>query len=147
MLKLRPALAVDIDALLHLLDALFTIEQDFTPDREKQRRGLEMLLKAPDAYLAVAEHAGTVVGMATLQVVISTAEGGPSGLIEDVVVRESYRGQGIGQMLMDHLLAWAENRGLSRLQLLADRDNQPALEFYRKQGWSMTRLIAWRKKP
>jgi GNAT superfamily N-acetyltransferase len=146
MLKLRPALAIDIDALLHLLDALFKIEQDFTPDREKQRHGLEMLLRAPDAYVAVAEHEGAVVGMATLQVVISTAEGGPSGLIEDVVVRESYRGQGIGQMLMNHLVAWAENRGLSRLQLLADWDNRPALDFYRKQGWSMTQLIALQKK-
>ena len=147
MLKLRPALAADIDALLQLLDALFTIEQDFTPDRERQRRGIEMLLQAPDAYVAVAEHEGAVIGMATLQVVISTAEGGSSGLIEDVVVRESHRGRGIGQMLMNHLVAWAENRGLSRLQLLADQDNRPALDFYRKQGWSMTRLIALRKRP
>ena len=85
--------------------------------------------------------------MATLQVVISTAEGGPAGLIEDVVVGESHRGCGLGQALMDHLVAWAGERGLTRLQLLADRDNRPALDFYRKQGWTMTSLIALRKEP
>ena len=146
-MRLRSAVAADMDSLLDLLAALFTIEQDFTPDREKQRRGLERLLDAPDAHVVVAEEAGRVVGMATLQVVISTAEGGPAGLIEDVVVSESQRGRGIGRALMDDLIAWAGERGLTRLQLLADRDNQSALDFYRKQGWTLTRLIALRKTP
>ncbi|MGD8909401.1 MAG: GNAT family N-acetyltransferase [Chromatiales bacterium] len=147
MIKIRPAQYTDIEALLHLLEALFSIEQDFTPDREKQRRGLEMLLQAPEAYVVVAEHTGEIAGMATLQLLISTAEGAPSGLIEDVVVDESHRGQGIGEALMNHLITWVEKKGVTRLQLLADRDNQPALEFYRKQGWETTSLIALRKKP
>jgi GNAT superfamily N-acetyltransferase len=146
MIKLRPAQHADIETLLHLLEALFSIEQDFTHDREKQQRGLEMLLQAPDAYVAVAEHAGEVAGMATLQLLISTAEGAPSGLIEDVVVHASHRGQGIGEALMNHLITWAKKKGVTRLQLLADRDNQPALDFYRKQGWETTSLIALRKR-
>lgn len=146
MVMLRPAVPADIESLLHLLEALFTLEQDFTPDREKQRRGLEMLLAEPSAHVVVAEHEGAVIGVATLQVLISTAEGGPSGLIEDVVVGESHRSRGIGQALMNHLVALADRDGLSRLQLLADRDNQPALAFYEKQGWSKTRLVALRKK-
>ncbi|MEW8364373.1 MAG: GNAT family N-acetyltransferase [Candidatus Thiodiazotropha sp.] len=144
-MKIRQATAADIDTLSALLDQLFSIEQDFTPDRGKQRVGLEELLAAPDAYPVVAEDEGRVVGMATLQVLISTAEGGRCGLIEDLVVSESYRGRGIGRALMDHLIRWADKKGLTRLQLLADRDNQPALAFYKKQGWSMTRLIALRK--
>jgi GNAT superfamily N-acetyltransferase len=146
MIKIRPALHSDIEVLLHLLEALFSIEQDFTPDREKQQRGLEMMLQAPQAYVVVAEHGGEIAGMATLQLLISTAEGAPSGLIEDVVVRDSHRGQGVGEALMKHLSTWAEKMGATRLQLLADRDNQPALAFYRKQGWLTTSLIALRKK-
>jgi GNAT superfamily N-acetyltransferase len=145
MLKLRPAERADIESLLYLLDALFTIEQDFVPDRNRQRRGLEKLLEATGAYAVVAEYEGEVVGMATIQTLISTAEGGPAGVIEDLVVSEAYRGRGIGQAIMNHLLYWAEQRGLSRLQLLADQDNRFALEFYRRQGWSTTRLIALRK--
>ena len=71
-----------------------------------------------------------IVGMATLQLLISTAEGGTAGVIEDLVVSESMRGQGIGQALLNHLCGWAEGQGITRLQLLADRDNQAALDFY-----------------
>lgn len=145
MFKLRAAEPADIESLLDLLEVLFTIEQDFTPDRERQRRGLEKLLAASGAYAVVAEHDGEVVGMATIQTLISTAEGGPAGVIEDLVVSEVHRGRGIGQAIMNHLASWAEHKGLSRLQLLADRDNRSALEFYRNQGWSTTRLIAVRK--
>ncbi|PVV07428.1 MAG: hypothetical protein B6D77_13945 [gamma proteobacterium symbiont of Ctena orbiculata] len=127
-----------------LLDQLFTIEQDFTPDKAKQRTGLELLLQSPHGYPLVAEHQGKVVGMATLQMVISTAEGGYAGLVEDVVVSESHRGEGIGQALMEHLTKWAVDKGLNRLQLLADQANRPALDFYHKQGWLTTGLIALR---
>jgi ribosomal protein S18 acetylase RimI-like enzyme len=144
--NIRQATVADIDAMSMLLDQLFRIEQDFTPDKAKQRSGLELLLESPHAYLVVAVYRGEVVGMATLQLVISTAEGGYAGLIEDLVVSESHRGEGVGQEIMDHLTKWAADKGLSRLQLLADQDNRPALDFYHKQGWSMTRLIALRHK-
>ena len=31
------------------------------------------------------------------------------------------------------------------MQLLADRTNHPALDFYRRQGWQHTQLICLRK--
>jgi GNAT superfamily N-acetyltransferase len=145
--NIRQATVADIDSMSMLLAQLFSIEQDFSPDDSKQRLGLEKLLEASDAYLVVAEHDGDVVGMATLQVLISTAEGGLCGLIEDVVVSETCRGRGIGQALMDHLLQWAHKKELTRLQLLADRDNQPALVFYQSHGWSATNLIALKRQP
>ncbi|MEJ2453277.1 MAG: GNAT family N-acetyltransferase [Candidatus Thiodiazotropha sp.] len=147
MIRLRRADEADIDALVHLLNQLFTIEQDFTPDPCKQRRGIKLLLDANDAYIVVAIHDGDIIGMATLQTLISTAEGGPCGLIEDVVVDESHRGHGVGKALMKHLVGWAEEEGLTRLQLLADCGNAAAMDFYRKDGWSMTSLTALRKNP
>ncbi len=147
MVRIRPAVVADIDVLEHLLNQLFTIEQDFTPDSNKQRRGLELLLEASNAYVVVAMHEETIVGMATLQTLISTAEGGACGLIEDVVVDESQRGRGIGKALMNHLVSWADQKGLTRIQLLADRDNTGALDFYRKQGWCVTSLTALRRIP
>ncbi len=143
---LDPAKAEDLPALVALLDSLFRLEQDFSPDPTRQRRGLEMLLAREDACLLVARtQGGTVLGMASAQLVVSTAEGGYSAWIEDVVVAEGARGQGIGKALLDGILAWAGKRGARRAQLLADRDNTPALEFYRRTDWQETALIAWRK--
>lgn len=144
MVAVRPARAADIDILVPLLRALFTIEADFAADGEKQRRGLQMLLESDRACLLVAENESKVVGMCSGQLVISTAEGGPALLVEDVVVDVSFRGRGVGRMLIEVLKEWAATNNASRLQLLADRNNTPALEFYRRLGWKTTELICLR---
>lgn len=136
----------DIPALILLLDTLFTIEQDFTPDHAAQQQGLELLLQQTGmAYIAVAKHTdGEVIGMASAQLVISTAEGAYSAWIEDVVVDVHYRQQGIGSALLASVLDWAAAKGATRAQLLADMDNNPALDFYQRTGWKITRLVTHR---
>jgi GNAT superfamily N-acetyltransferase len=130
-----------------LLQELFAIEDDFTPDPCRQRSGLNRFLDGCGKHrcIRVAEADAMVVAMATIQILISTAQGGPVGLVEDVVVRHDYRGRGIGSRLMTDLTAWAAERGLMRLQIIADRDNRRALHFYQKAGWKTTQLIALRR--
>lgn len=142
----RSARPEDVEELAHLLGQLFAIEADFGIDPEKQRAGLRLLLERSDAFVAVAEDGGRVVGMGSVQTFISTAEGGAVGLVEDLVVHGARRGRGIGLRLLRALEAWAEHRGLRRLQLLADRENGPALAFYRRRGWEGTRLVALRRR-
>jgi ribosomal protein S18 acetylase RimI-like enzyme len=144
-MKIRQATDADIGAMTHLLDQLFSIERDFEPDAGRQGRGLGMLLERADACVVVAERQGEVVGMATMQTLVSTAQGGHVGLLEDLVVDASCRGRGIGKAMVNRLLDWAAAKGLTRVQLLADRNNQPALAFYQSQDWSVTDLIALRK--
>lgn len=147
-LSVRPARYSDLEDMTILLQGLFAIEADFTPDPARQRRGLERLLDGCGKHRAilVADIDARVVGMATIQSLISTAEGGPVGLVEDVVVHEAYRGRGIGRQLMAGLAAWAAKHGLARLQLLADRKNRAALDFYRRIGWQPTDLVCLRQK-
>lgn len=146
MVTVRQARVADLDRMVALLRVLFTIEADFGADEAKQRSGLQLLLESDRACLLVAESEAGVIGMCSGQVVISTAEGGPALLVEDVVVAESYRGRGVGRMLMDALQNWAAARNITRLQLLADRNNAPALAFYRRLGWQHTNLICLRTR-
>jgi len=140
------ASVADIPDLIDLLAVLFSIEQDFSPDTDKQRRGLAALLDLPTGHIAIArDRSLRAVGMATAQLVISTAEGAPSAWVEDVVVRKDWRGQGLGRALLDAVLAWARTQGAVRAQLLADLDNAPALAFYDRVGWQPTRLGARRR--
>ncbi|WP_018952517.1 GNAT family N-acetyltransferase [Thioalkalivibrio sulfidiphilus] len=141
---IRDAVADDIPAMVELLAQLFSIEQDFVPDAEKQGRGLALLLGQPGAHVLVAEREGRVVGMISVQTLVSTAEGGPVGLVEDLVVGEGHRGEGIGGRLLQGMEACAREMGLSRLQLLADMDNTSALDFYTRRGWRRTSLMALR---
>lgn len=146
-ITIGPAHAGDIDSLVRLLNVLFSIEQDFTPNEVAQRRGLELLLAGPDrGQIFVARHpVAGVIGMVSAQLVISTAIGAPSAWIEDMVVLEQFRGQGAGKLLLDQAQEWAASKGAGRVQLLADADNAPALDFYRHQAWQPTRLFAWKK--
>jgi GNAT superfamily N-acetyltransferase len=145
-LEIRFGRPSDLHDLVALLQELFSIEADFTPDPERQRRGLALLLDgAADHRVFVVEGEGRAVGMATVQVLISTAEGGPVGLVEDVVVAPEHRGRGLGRRLLAAVEGWAYQRGLARLQLLADRENAPALRFYEQAGWAPTQLVCWRR--
>jgi GNAT superfamily N-acetyltransferase len=142
---IRPADQADIPAMAELLQQLFAIEADFHFFAERQERGLAMLLSAQTAAVLVAEEAGEVVGMVTAQLVISTAEGGPSLLIEDLVVVPTRQNRGIGTALLMAVEEWGSSMGAGRMQLLADRTNLPALDFYRYKGWRETQLICLRK--
>ena len=146
-IRIEPAIASDIDSLIFLLDVLFSIEQDFKPNALAQRRGLEMLLAQPErGRIFVARHATDgIVGMVSAQLVISTAIGAPSAWIEDMVLREAFRNQGLGKALLLAARDWATGQGARRLQLLADADNTPALDFYRHLDWQPTRLFAWKQ--
>jgi GNAT superfamily N-acetyltransferase len=142
----RPAVEGDLDDLVRLLGQLFSIEADFRPEGARQRRGLARMLEEPSRRLVlVAEAAGEVVGLVTVQLVVSTAEGADSAWVEDLVVDEAHRGGGLGQRLLEEAEAWAEARGATRLQLLADATNVGALRFYARMGWSPTRLVCLRR--
>ena len=142
---IRKAAAADIPAMAKLLEQLFSIEEDFEADKRRQRSGLAMLLGSPTASLLVAERQGRVVGMVSCQLLVSSAEGGWSLLLEDLVVDQPERGRGVGRKLLAAAADWGRLRGAGRMQLLADCNNEPALAFYQSQGVALTRLICLRK--
>ena len=145
MALIRPAREQDLNTLVGLLRLLFAIEEDFGIDDAKQRRGLTLLLDDERACVLVAEQDREIIGMCTGQLVISTAEGGPSVLVEDVVVAPDQRNKGIGRSLVEALSMWAKSQGASRMQLLADKNNPPALAFYDRIGWETTAMICLRR--
>jgi len=144
---IRPAKTADIPRMCGLLSELFAIESDFSPDSHKQATGLSLLLADRSGLSAVlvAEKGVEIVGMCSVQTVISTAEGGPVGLLEDLIVKEDCRGNGIGTRLLSEIFRWCDTENISRLQLLRDSDNELALKFYACNGLSSTRLVCMRK--
>jgi GNAT superfamily N-acetyltransferase len=142
---IRHATAADLEPMVRLLADLFSIETDFRVDPVRQRRGLAMLLGDPRSAILVATRGGAVIGMATVQLLVSTSEGDLSALVEDVVVDASERQRGIGRQLIAACEEWARSRDATRLQLLTDRSNTTALRFYERTGWAPTRLVCMRR--
>jgi len=143
-LNIRVAQKTDIPAMANLLNELFAIEMDFQIDLEKQQQGLTLLLESNHAVVFVVELENQIIGMCSLQILISTAQGSKVGLIEDLIITKNHQKQGIGNQLLETIKNWAMQQGLTRLQLLADKNNQNALDFYQKKDWKFTQLIALR---
>jgi len=141
------AKSTDINDLVRLLSVLFSIEKDFNPDTSKQQNALQLILKnKATATIQVARNkTGTVIGMVSAQLVISTAEGAASAWVEDMVIEATYRSQGIGKQLLENIGIWAKNKGATRAQLLVDIENIDAIGYYAHLHWDTTQLQARRR--
>ncbi len=145
-ITIRKAEESDATTLAAMIAELFSIERDFAPAPEKHAAGIRAILaRAGDAAAFVAEEAGAPIGMVTVQLVVSTAEGGPSGLLEDLFVRGSHRRRGVASALVAAVEEWCRARGATRVQLLADATNADALAFYGERGYGKTNMVCRRR--
>jgi GNAT superfamily N-acetyltransferase len=136
----------DIPFLARLISELFAIETDFPVNTAKQEAGLAMLMENEERALVLkASYDDEIIGMVTVQLVVSTAMGGWSGLLEDMVVALPFRAKGVGSLLVGEAEKWSAEKGATRIQLLADKANPPALDFYRRRGYENTSMVARRK--
>ena len=87
------------------------------------------LQRDPDLFLVAENHdkiVGTVMG----------GFDGRRGMVYHLAVAGSYREQGIGSMLMDELEQRLRTKGCIRCYLLVTTDNDSAMRFYEKHGWT-----------
>lgn len=91
------------------------------------------LLDAQNTDLYVARDSGRIVGMATLATAPLVT--GWHGSIEDVVVDQSARGQGIARLLLEAIIDEAQRRGLTTLDLTSRPSRESALRLYESVGF------------
>src|SRR5688572_28168713 len=117
----------ELGELVELLGILFSQEAEFKPDAAKQASALRTILSEPaTGTVYVAREEGRVIAMASLLHTISTAEGGPAALFEDLIVHPAHRGRGIAKALVRFVIEEARRRGILRLTLLTDMQNECA---------------------
>lgn len=144
-LVLRPATRDDLNAMVDLLDMLFTQEADFVPNRRRQEAALLAILSSPVfGQLVVADSGTAVVGMVSVLFVVSTAEGGLAAWLEDMVVHPSHRRSGIGQQLLDEAITICRRKGIHRITLLTDASNEPAQRLYSRKGFVQSHMVPFR---
>lgn len=85
----------------------------------------------PVWWAFVAEVQGVVIGMALYYVRYSTWKG-QRMYLEDILVTEDMRGQKIGSLLFDALIAEAKEKGFNGMNWQVLDWNEPAINFYKK---------------
>lgn len=139
-INIRDACYDDVGVMAGLLAELFLIEDDFIIDIEKQMQGLELLLESKNCLVLVAEIFGQVIGMISMQGLVSTAMGERVGLIEDMIVSNEFRRIGVGRLLLGSMIDTANTLGYGRITLGADRRNDSAIAFYQTFGFKTSNM-------
>ncbi len=135
--NLRTACESDMPAVLNLIQALATYEKE--PDAvintvEQLTEDGFGVSKIFDCM--VLEDQQEVIGFALYFTGYSTWKG-KTLYLEDFLVDERYRGQGLGQLLFDAVVAEAKRRNVKRMDWQVLAWNEPALNFYKKNNASL----------
>jgi len=145
MPEVTTATLADIPQLVGLLTILFTHEVELAPDPAKQDRALRLIIEQPDQGRIFCMREGDrVLGMVSILFTVSTAEGGRSGWLEDMVIHPEYRNQGWGERLIQHALENARALGCTRVTLLTDGVNTGAMRFYERAGFQRSAMVPFR---
>jgi GNAT superfamily N-acetyltransferase len=128
LLKIRRATVADEFALFALVSRFPT---PTPPNRETFAEALRKKLRDPDGFVAVAEIDGQLFGYVAGDAHETFYAGGKVAWVDEILVAEGARRQGIGSALMAEFDSWAEN-GRCRLIGLATRG---AASFYEELGF------------
>jgi GNAT superfamily N-acetyltransferase len=126
--NIRTAQYADAEAVLALAKPFAT---SFVIDEQAFHRSFSGLLASPQAHLAVAETAQQLVGYVLGFDHYTFFANGRVAWVEEIMVSEPFRRQGIGQILMQEFEAWAVARGCKLVALATRR----AAAFYKALGY------------
>ena len=133
----RPAVEADLDAVVDQTWAVAAegrwIGTGIPFDRAGRRQGLSEALSAGPSTLLVADSAPAggpgIVG----HIFVSVASYGVADI--GMLVRDGWRGRGIGTALLEAAISWATTAGAHKMALEVWPDNTAALHLYRRAGF------------
>lgn len=145
-INLRKANESDIPAVIHLIKELALYEkapQEVTITEEDLKK--DGFGNNPVFEIILAENKNEIVGMAFFYISYSTWKG-KCIYLEDIIVKQAFRGNKIGKQLFESVIVKAKEIGAKRMQWQVLEWNTPAINFYKKynagldQTWVNGRL-------
>jgi RimJ/RimL family protein N-acetyltransferase len=140
-ITVRRATTADLPTLLRFEQGVISAERPMDPtikDGPIYYYDLAAMLASPHVHLIVAETDGTLIGSAYARI-------DPSRLYLRhthhaycgfMYVEPAYRGQGVNQLIIDALKAWAKSKKLTELRLDVYTSNDIAIRAYEKAGFT-----------
>ena len=95
----------------------------------------EHLLEDGDSHFLVAAAEGTPVGFINFTVRQTILHRSPSGLIDELVVAEDYRGKGVGRQLVQAAIEKCRELGCCEVEVSTEKANPEARKFYKQCGF------------
>lgn len=130
-IKIRKAVEEDYESVMTLIKELAEYEK--AP--EKVTNTAEQMEREKNFFGCFVAETGTgeIVGMAVYFFAYYTWVG-KSLYLDDIYVKEPYRGQKIGSLLMKKVFEIAKKEGCKRVRWQVLKWNKPAIEVYKSYG-------------
>src|SRR5512143_3460418 len=130
-ITVRPAASTDAHAVVELIGELARNYGETSPITPAV---VQEYLAFPGNNVLLAEEGGLVAGLLSYSLRPNLYHAANSALIEELVVRESARGQGVGSALMSELLRRLPSQDCAEVSVTTMPDNERAIRFYRSHG-------------
>jgi ribosomal protein S18 acetylase RimI-like enzyme len=133
VIEIRRAGPADVDTVTGLLVAFRDWWGSTTPSDETFRATAARLLEDPNTEFLIAGDSG----LAQLRYRLSVWTGTEDCWLEDLYVRDSARGTGLGRALTRASVERARARGCKRIELDVNETNTTAIALYTSSGFSI----------
>ena len=134
-IRIEPATPADVPLIRSLILELAAFERLLDEAKVTEPQLHDGLFgPRPSAEVVIARVGTDAVGFALFFHNYSTFLGKPGLYLEDLYVRQQYRGQGCGAALLRHLAKLAVERGCGRFEWSVLDWNQRAIDFYKSLG-------------
>lgn len=136
-LHIEQATSADVPAILQLIRELAEFEHllhEVTATEEQLREGLFGPKPSAEVIMGRLQPGGEVAGFALFFHNFSTFLAKPGIYLEDLYVRQQFRGRGYGAELLRYLARLALARNCGRLEWSVLDWNQRAIDFYKTLG-------------
>jgi ribosomal protein S18 acetylase RimI-like enzyme len=140
--SIREAVGDDFEYVFDLILELRASERETGKVDKKELRDIfKRFLASSERSIYVAEKGGAVIGLITLTTYESLYEDKAWVLVDELVVKEGYRGRGTGSRLLDEAFRFAREKQCGGVALTADEENTSAVELYRSYGFRRTDIV------
>ena len=134
-ITLREATEADLPAILTLYAQLGQ-DDGKVLSLEAAGRIFARMKTYPDYHIYIALLNSRIVGTFALLILDNIAHmGTPSAILEDVVVEEGIRSQGIGHQMMRYANSLCREKGCYKMSLTSNRNRDAAHRFYESLGF------------
>ncbi|KZE64846.1 GNAT family acetyltransferase [Fictibacillus phosphorivorans] len=113
---------------------------EFKRDLQEYKDYITATSQEPNSIMLLATIDSKIIGIATIN--SSQKERTKHVGTLGIVISEKYTGMGLGKALMNELLEWAKQNGITKkISLVTNESNTKAIDLYRKLGFEQEGLL------
>lgn len=145
-LKLKKAELEDVNLILDLIKEIATYEKMLSEVVATEESLTKSLFENKEATVLLVEAAGTIIGYVIYFFNYSTFIGRKGFYLEDIYLKEEYRGRGYGKEIFKTMGSIAYEENCERMEWTCLNWNTPSINFYKSLGavpmseWTVYRL-------